>query len=285
MTVTEITASCSLNDEEESVFAEYIKNRYEGREEAKSFDTGFLENWRVIVSYAGEHSAAEAINKFVCRSRPVDFASPEGVRLEIYPSFAGEIPVICLSDTGDFEALVTNTVYKGIRPPTISKTGASFAYGKTTRFIMLSEKPYSNVPAGELGLEAQDWGERSMILRRSHECTHYYTKQHFGISENLLHDEIMADFMGIFRAFGFYKAEWFLRFMGIIKGSGDRLVHYTTGLSENVCRAVSLAAVSASENLEKWSKSAGFEAMTDEERIKAMCFMGIEGMCGMSGET
>ena len=47
----------------------------------------------------------------------------------------------------------------------------------------------------------------------------------------------------MYEAFGFYRAEWFLRFMGIISGSGNRFVVYTNSLPENVCRAVRELAV------------------------------------------
>ena len=57
----------------------------------------------------------------------------------------------------------------------------------------------------------KDWCEKSLLLRQAHECTHYLTKQTYGISNNILHDEIMADFIGMYEAFGFYKAEWFQR--------------------------------------------------------------------------
>lgn len=35
-----------------------------------------------------------------------------------------------------------------------------------------------------------------MLIRRAHECTHFFTKQTYGIAYKNLHDELMADFMG-----------------------------------------------------------------------------------------
>ena len=169
--------------------------------------------------------------------------------------------------------------FEGIRLENISTTGASFISGKTTRFIILSAKPYSNVPASELGLtDEAEWTERSMQLRRGHECTHYFTKQTYGITNNILHDEIIADFMGIYETFGFYRAEWFLRFMGLIKGSGGRFIFYTKDLPENVRNAVSELAELCANSLEKWSLSDEFASMTAAERIKYMCMAGFEGM-------
>ena len=47
-----------------------------------------------------------------------------------------------------------------------------------------------------------EWKKKSLTLRKHHECTHYFTKQVYGISENILHDEVMADFIGMYETFG-----------------------------------------------------------------------------------
>lgn len=279
MTINEIIAKYALSSDEEKEYREYISNGFADCTENIAYDTAFLEKWRNIASVAADRGAAEAINGYVCPKRPVDFRSPERIRLEIYNSFAGEIPIIYLSDKNDFEALVTNAIYKGIRPDGLSETGASFAFGKSTRFIILSAKPYSNVPASEMGLSEEEWSERSMIIRREHECTHYFTKQKYGLSQNRLHDEIMADFFGLYEAFGYYKAEHFLRFMGITGTSGGRLKFYTVGLSDKVGKAVSETAVSASEYLEAFAVSDEFKKMSRDERVKYLCEIGLEGMC------
>jgi hypothetical protein len=279
MKTSEIIKNCLLSGEQEKAYREYILNRFAGCEEITSHDLDFLTRWRSIVAYAGENSAAEAINRYVSAKRPCEFAHPEFIRAEIYNSFAGEIPIIYCPDKDDFELLVTNTIYKGIRPDNLSQTGASFAFGKATRFIILSSKPYSNIPASEIGISDEEWAEKSMIIRREHECTHYFTKQNYGVSENRLHDEIMADFFGIYEAFGYYKAEYFLRFMGIVGTSGGRLKFYTEGLPENVCKAVARTAESAADFLENWSGSAEFKAMERSDRVRFLCKIGLDGMC------
>ena len=279
MTLQELADKYNLNDEERSVFEEYTRNRFAGAEENEDPDMGFLDLWNRILIYSGLAGVDRAINEKVCSKRPVDFRSPQTLKLEIYDSVAGKIPIIYVRDTEDFEQLVTNIAYKGIRPENISTTGASFISGKTTRFIILSAKPYSNVPASELGLpDKAEWEEKSLILRRGHECTHYFTKQTYGITNNILHDEIMADFIGIYEAFGFYKAEWFLRFMGIIEGSGRRFIFYTGDLPENVRKATSKLAELCAYNLEKWSLMDSFRAMTVGDRIKYMCRAGFDGL-------
>ncbi len=274
--MSEITAG--LNEEEQVEFFAYITNRFENCGEAAEQNTDFLKVWDSIIYYAGLFGAADAINKKVCPKRPVGFNSPDTVEIKIYVSFAGKIPIIYIRDTADFEQLVTNVAYKGVRPDGLEKTGASFISGKTTRFIILSAKPYSNVPAAELGLDDAEWAEKSMLLRRGHECTHYFTKQTYGIVNNILHDEIIADFIGMYEAFGFYKAEWFLRFMGIIEGGGSRLTFYTKDLSPKVRKAVSELTRAAAYRLEEWSETKEFKALNTSERIKMMCRKGIAGM-------
>ena len=271
-----ITEKSGLDETESTELKEYIANHFSGAKVPEGGDVDFLRGWRGLASLAEDIGAAEVINQKLCPKLPVSFNAPEGVRLEIFASFAGGIPIIYADDPRDFESLVTNIVYKGTRPANIEKTGASFVSGRTARFIILSAKPYSNVPAEELGLSTEAWAEKSMLIRRSHECTHFYTKQTYGISNNILHDELMADFIGIYETFGFYKAEWFLRFMGIIEGSGSRFLVYTNGLPEKVRKAVSELAVQSAENLEKWSNTDSFKAMSTAERIKRMCISGLD---------
>ena len=267
-----------LSKEEQAEFSSYIANRFEGCREVCARDTDHLRPWESIVFYAGLYGAAEAINAKVCPKRPVKFRSPEGISIRIEDSFAGKIPVIRVRDVSDFENLVTNAAYKGERPDNIDRTGASFLYGKTVRYIILSYKPYSNVPAEELGLDDAEWKEKSIQLRFGHECTHFFTKQTYGISNNILHDEIMADFIGMYEAFGFYKAEWFLRFMGIDGDGSGRMIFYTKELGANVRRAASSLIQEAAYGLERWSETDEFAVMTVSERIKWMCREGLQGI-------
>lgn len=91
-------------------------------------------------------------------------------------------------------------------------------------------------------------------------------------------EELIADFIGIYSAFGFYKAEWFLRFMGVTEGGGNRLDFYTGGLSPKVRQAVRELTKQAAFGLEEWSLSEEFKSLTACERITHMCHIGINGM-------
>lgn len=279
MTISEISKKCGLNDEEKKAFLEYISNRFCNYHDESKDDFLFLDRWKMIYNFAQEYSPSKAINMYVCHKRQVNFRYPELIRIEIYKSFAGEIPIIYVPDIEDFENLVTNLIYKGVRPEQLSQTGASFAFAKSTRFIILSSKPYSNIPACELELDEADWANKSMIIRREHECTHYFTKLHYGIARNCLHDELIADFFGLYEAFGYYKAEYFLKFMGVISGSGDRLKFYTSEFSPKFCFAIEETARSAADFLEQYSQTEIFMSMNRKEQVKKICSMGLAEMC------
>ncbi|HYH45334.1 MAG TPA: hypothetical protein VEG34_06565 [Thermoanaerobaculia bacterium] len=101
------------------------------------------------------------------------------------------------------------------------------------RFVLLSDGPYSAVPALDLGLGEQAWRETSLALRRDHECAHYLTRRLFGAMRNHLLDELVADYAGMTGAAGRYRADWQRRFLGLETGprgegyrSGGRLDLY-----------------------------------------------------------
>ena len=182
-------------------------------------------------------------------------------RLEMFRSVAGLIPVVYPYDAADFEKLLCEIVYKNRDIPNLKNMGASFVFGKTLRFIILSDKPYSGVPAGEVGLSEQDWASKSLIIRKHHECAHYYTKRYFSSSRNNLHDELIADFCGIYAAFGEYSAELF------IKSFNKRLELYTKDLSSSAAGVIFELAKAAATGVETWTKTPEFHEMNESDRI------------------
>jgi hypothetical protein len=83
------------------------------------------------------------------------------------------------------------------------------------RFIILSDGGYSGVSAQDMKLSDGDWKSKSLDIRLEHEGVHYFTERVLGSSRANIFDEFIADYMGIVKAFGAYKAEIFLRFMGL----------------------------------------------------------------------
>ncbi|MBW1962661.1 MAG: hypothetical protein JRJ04_14555 [Deltaproteobacteria bacterium] len=179
----------------------------------------------------------------------------EGVHLALHSTAAGHIPVLTVSEREDFVALVRALSMRNEPCPVPDSMGAAMVAGLNNwdrirslkekwqethpqdkagqgwreafrriipqkelyqdRLILLSNGPYSDVPAQELGLKPDEWRRRSLLIRREHECTHYFTRRVFGIMQDRLLDELLADFMGIVAANGTFRSDWFLRFMGL----------------------------------------------------------------------
>jgi hypothetical protein len=104
------------------------------------------------------------------------------------------------------------------------------------RLILLSDGPYSAVPAAEVGLDEAEWRERSLAIRLAHESFHYLTLRRAGSIRSHLLDELIADFAGLSAAFGRYEPRLALRFLGLdrlpaIRPEG-RLAVYRGALSD-----------------------------------------------------
>lgn len=230
-------------------------------------DEGFLLRWAPVLAAAKENGAASAINQYLVREDlQIAFENPDAVAVIIYESFAGKIPIITAQSDTDFERLVLNIIYKDKHYPHVKKQGASFALGEQNRFIILSHKPYSNLPASSIGLDDTTWREKSLTLRKFHECAHYYTKRYHGSSRNNLHDELIADFCGMWAAFSEYRAEYFTKFL-----AQGRMQIYMEGLSPTASKAVEKLAYLASAWVEKWTRSNEFLQLNETERIDFLC--------------
>ena len=234
---------------------EYCKNKFnvENYKPQKIEDEPFVEIWQSIIDEINDDNITEVMNK--------------------------RIPVIYAKDEKDFYEIVKKLIYKGMSVPNIEKTGASFAYGKTNKFIILSNKPYSNIPAQKLGLEEEQWRNYSIIIRREHECTHYFTKRFLGSSQNNLHDELIADFTGIMCASGGFKAKWFLAGMGLDMYPEPqeigRFPVYTSSLSNEAAEIMKKIIIKVANNVEKWSKKESVKQMSRNERVLFLCSKSI----------
>ena len=149
------------------------------------------------------------------------------------------------------------------------------------RFIILSTGPYSAVPAAELGLGEAEWAEASLVIRREHECAHYFTRRAFGSMRNVLHDEIIADYCGITAAAGRFRADWFLRFMGLESfpayRPGGRLENYRGDppLSDPAFRVLQSLVHAAARTLEAWDRLQA--APPDDPAARAAAIVTLAG--------
>lgn len=220
----------------------------------------------------------------------LELVRPEALQLVIHPTPSGRIPVLSTGHRADFVTLVQALLMKnepGQVPPSM---GACMVAGFNNwdrvheyrqrfagllethplqkehyqdRFIILSDGPYSHIPADQMGYDADEWKRLSYIIRREHECTHYFTRRVFDSMRNNLIDELMADYMGIVAAHGSYRADWFLRFMGLEDfpqyREGGRLQNYRGNLSDGAFDILKQLVKRAAENLAVFDQKYGAE--------------------------
>lgn len=214
------------------------------------------------------------------------FEDPSNLKVYLHQTLAGRIPVIETSNRSDFETLVRVFSRRNEPVPIPASMGACMikGYNNWDRvakykqqqaenfdfnqmkgqkhlyqdvFLILTDNGYSGVPAEMLGLAEDEWRRLSMIIRREHEATHYFTLRCLGSARNHLLDEFIADYMGIVAAAGRYRADWFLCFMGLEKypafRSGGRLTNYLNNveLSEPAFELLKTYVKQAAENLER----------------------------------
>jgi hypothetical protein len=174
--------------------------------------------------------------------------APECCRIQIHSTPQGRIPLLIASVREDFVALVRALSKRNEPVEVPDSMGACMLAGYNNwhriqmltkaagpdwmsqrdqyqdRLIILSEGPYSGISASDLGLDDADWRRISLVIRREHECAHYFTRRVFSSMRNHLLDELIADYCGIFAALGHFRADWFLRFAGL-----ENFPHYREG--------------------------------------------------------
>lgn len=151
-------------------------------------------------------------------------------------------------------------------------------------FILLCRGPYSAVKAEHVGLDCETWLEKSLLIRLHHECTHYLTRRLLGSMQNNLLDELLADYAGIVAAFGSFRADLFMRCMGL-----ENFPHYRQGgrmenyrgkppLSGEAFKMLQSMVVDAARNLELFDRahySAESEAVDRTRVILALSKMSL----------
>jgi hypothetical protein len=253
-----------------SEVSRYAQNAFEQRGAVSAEERGDEPFTKIFREIAERADTVQSALDALLANKSVQLSAPALARLSIHRSFAGNIPVIFTESVADFEKLVCALAYRGVFSGHIKNMGASFLHGKTKAFVILSNKPYSNVPAADLGLDEETWANYSVVIRREHECLHYYTRKFYGAARNHLHDELIADFVGIVSAIGAYKAGWFLKFLGIDqaemtarpseyagKTAKKRFDIYTEGLSADAARVMQDIAAAAAHSLEKYGEPGG----------------------------
>ncbi len=220
---------------------------------------------------------------------------PDKLELILHPSLAGTIPVLLAGNREDFVSLVQALTMQNEPRSIPASMGACIVSGFNNwdrireyreqweaenqhrysltswanefkklilkkelyqdKFIILSDGFYSNISDVEMGLDAKEWRNISIKIRLEHECTHYFTRRLFNSMRNNIYDELIADYIGITSATGYYRADWCLRFLGLESfpdyRTGGRLENYRgkPPLSDGAFQVLQILVKRAAENL------------------------------------
>ena len=109
--------------------------------------------------------------------------------------------------------------------------------------VVLSRGPYSHVDAAAVGETEAAWLGHSDTIRRYHELTHVICRRQYPGDVAPIRDELVADAVGLYAAYGCFDPETEKLFLGIRDGRyvGGRLGNYTDRpeeLAGAVCAAL-----------------------------------------------
>ena len=94
--------------------------------------------------------------------------------------------------------------------------------------VVISEGPYSNIPADETPYAEDEWIRISREIRLNHECAHVVCRRTMPEDVLPVWDEVTADAVGLLCATGGYDAGLAARFLGVTADgfAGGRLTEY-----------------------------------------------------------
>ena len=264
--------------------------------------------------------------RFAPAATGLELGAPEAIEIVIHASPAGRIPLLIARGRAEFAALIRALTKRNEPVAVPAAQGALMVSGYNNwsrvgelrrrweaedpaaresatwaeefqrlqprrdlyqdRFVLLSDGPYSAVPAADLGLGDEEWREMSLVLRRDHECAHYLTRRLFGSMRNNALDELIADYAGLVGATGRFRADWFLRFVGLEDfpryRAGARLDLYRgqPPLSDGAFRVLQALVARAARTLERFDAGRG-DGRSPEEMaltISALASLRLEDL-------
>lgn len=204
----------------------------------------------------------------VLRGKPVcaepDFIGSSEDSLHTVDTPVGRAEILCLAEREDFEHALRALAYRCENVEILPSVGAntirglinweklrkhkleyiasggqnwsaefrSFTSDKSNyidSLILLSSGYYSALSPDEAGLPEREWKESSIVIRKYHELTHFVCRALHPDDIEPIRDEVAADAVGLFAAFGTYDRRLAERFLGIEGGkykNGGRLAHY-----------------------------------------------------------
>jgi len=160
------------------------------------------------------------------RLKEVEFTYSEKDEYKLEKTPAGEVESIYFYERADFENAIIALAYRLERKPIPASMGASFLSGladyvemSKKKVIILSRGGYSGLKGSDVGLDDEEWIEKSLIIRKFHELAHFNQRVLFPENKDALRNEIVADMTGLIAAFGHYDSGLARVFLGI---EGDR---------------------------------------------------------------
>lgn len=170
--------------------------------------------------------------------------------LETINTIAGDVEVLTMYDRKDFEHIIKAIAFSGEPKDIPSSTGAMALFGLNNwekvraglddykdSFIILSTGNYSNVSSedvkrisnNELSLNNEEWTEKSIIIRKYHELTHFVMRKKYPKDIVPIRDELIADCVGLLCAFHELDLRLLKLFLGLENDTyrkGGRLENY-----------------------------------------------------------
>lgn len=268
-------------------------------------------------------------NVTVKRESTLNLIEPEGIEINIFESIAGKVPVIKVSNNQDFKQIIQSLLYKNNPVSVPDSMGAILINGINNwyrlhslkrdwlannplgnwneefvknvlpnsalfkdRIIILSTKSYSNVSASSLSIPESQWKSYSYSIRLEHECTHLFTLKKYGSASNNLHDELIADYIGITKTIGYYNMDWMLKFMGLENypayRKGARLENYlgNSDLSFENFEKLTTIIKNAVTNIAGFDDELGkiYSANDQIARIDALCKVNLLEIASENGK-
>ena len=195
------------------------------------------------------------------------YQGDEADRLETADTPAGKVQVVTLGNRHDFELVMRSMMAAKDGPLTRipDSQGASmlttFNWGRIhahldgypdaerlvefqkftsvkenylDMIVILSRGPYSNVKASVFGYSEDEWLSISDTIRRFHELTHVICRRKYPDKKDPVRDELIADAVGLYAAYGSFDPEMEKKFLGITGETytGGRLENYTEDAKE-----------------------------------------------------
>lgn len=257
----------------------------------------------------------------------LELTDSKSIKFENNTCLAGKIPVLTISNEEDFVKIIQSLLHKNNPVDIPHSMGAVLVNGINNwerikilksqwlaknpsgnwnqefsnvilnkslykdKLIILSTKPYSNVSAKQLGLAEDIWISNSVSIRMEHEFTHLYTLKRYGYASNNLHDELIADYIGIVKTIGHYDKSWMFNFMGLEEypkyRRGGRLENYVKDnrLSQEDFRQLTKIVKNAIETISFFDKNLGKLNSDNDQicRMDALCETGLIELASENG--